>query len=267
MKKMMKSKRVMMASVVMLVMSMGVTSCSSCMSEWHTNTILSDGPKVTEVRQLTGFEEIEISGSPRVCYMQADSFSVQVKGLREAVDNILTDVQGKTLSIRNRGKIKLFNISLGDNEGLTVYVTSPDLTSVHLNGSGDFESKGRVDTDRMDIVLRGSGDIDMKDIICDCCEVELIGSGDISLGNVDAMETSAVLVGSGDVVMGLQRVKDTHLSLKGSGDIKADFKDGCGAVECELRGSGDISLKGMVQKFNYHKSGSGDIDIDRLTVK
>ena len=262
----MNAKRVMMACTVLLAMSMGMISCSSCMSEWKTQTIFSDGPQVTEVRQLAGFEEIEISGSPSVCYTQADSFSVCVKGTNEAVGNLLTEVDGKTLSIRNRGKIKLVNISFDDNNSLTVYVTSPDLTSIRLNGSGDFEAQGRVDTDKMDIVLRGSGDIDMKDIICDRCDVELIGSGDISLGSLDAVEASATLVGSGDVSLGLLHVKDTHLSLKGSGDINADFKEGCGAVECELRGSGDISLKGAVKKFNQHKSGSGDIDVDRLTV-
>ena len=263
----MNATRVMMASAVVLAISMGMISCSSCMSEWKTKTILSDGPQVTEVRQLEGFEEIEISGSPRICYTQADSFSVIVKGTREAVDNILTEVDGKTLGIRNRGKINLVNVSIDDSNSLTVYVTSPDLTGVRLNGSGDFEAKGRVDTDKMDIVLRGSGDIDMKNLICDRCGVELIGSGDISLGSVDALETTVVLVGSGDVSLGLLRVKDTFLSLKGSGDIKADFKGDCGTVECELRGSGDISLKGTVKKFNQHKSGSGDIDINRLTVK
>ena len=267
MKQMMKAKRVMMASAAVLAMSMGMTSCSSCMSELKGNTVFSSGPQVTDVRQLKGFDEIEISGSPRVCYTQADSFSVRVKGTREAVDNLLTDVDGKTLSIRNRGKINLINISFDDNNSLTVYVTSPDLTSIRLSGSGDFEANGQVDTDRMDIVLRGSGDIDMKDIICDRCDVELIGSGDISLGNLEALDASAALVGSGDIKLGLLRVKDTHLSLKGSGDIQADFREGCVAVDCELRGSGDISLKGGVKKFNQRKIGSGDIDIDRLTVK
>ena len=267
MKQMMNAKRVIMGSAVVLTMSMGMASCSSCMSEWKTKSFLPNGPQVTEARQLSGFEEIEISGSPRVCYTQADSFSVRVKGAREAVDNILTDVDGKTLSIRNRGKINLINISFDDYNGLTVYVTSPDLTSIRLSGSGDFVAKDRVDTDRMDIVLRGSGDIDMKDIICDRCEVELIGSGDISLGSLETLNASAVLVGSGDMTLGLRRVKDTSLLLKGSGDIEADFSEGCGAVDCELRGSGDITLKGTVKKFSRHKSGSGDIDIDGLTVK
>ena len=227
---------------------------------------LDNGPTVTEVRPLKGFEEIEISGSPRVCYTQADSFSVRVKGAKASVENILTDVNDKILTIRNRGKISLVNISFDDDD-LTVYVSSPDLTAIRLNGSGDFESEGKIDTDRMDIVLRGSGDIDVKNLICDRCEVELIGSGDIDVSHLDAVEASASLVGSGDLNLGLMRVKNTWLSLKGSGDIDADFREDCGAVECELRGSGDISLKGTVRKFSHHKSGSGDIDFSHLTVK
>ena len=259
----MNAKQMMTTSAMVLVMLTGVTSCKS---EWMKMSVLDNGPKLTEVRPLKGFEEIEISGSPRVCYTQADSFSVRINGTREAIDNILTDVNDKTLTIRNRGKISLVNISFND-ESLTVYVTSPDLTAIRLNGSGDFEASGRVDTDRMDIVLRGSGDIDMQDIICDHCDVELIGSGDIDVASLDAVETSATLIGSGDLSLGLKRVKDTTLSLKGSGDIDAEFKEGCGAVNCELRGSGDITLKGSVHKFDSHKYGSGDINVDQLNVK
>ncbi len=257
-------KRMMMASAVVLAMSMGLTSCKT---EWKRINVMDDGPKLTESRPLKGFEEIEISGSPRVCYTQADSFSVRVKGTKTGIENILTDVDGKTLTIRNRGKISLVNISFSDDDALTVYVTSPDLTAIRLNGSGDFESDSRIDTDRLDIVLRGSGDIDVKDVICDRCEVELIGSGDINVTNMEAIETSASLVGSGDLNLGLMRVKDTWLSLKGSGDIEADFREDCGRLECELRGSGDITVKGSVRQFDSHKNGSGDIHIDRLNVK
>ena len=260
----MNAKRMMMAGAVVLAMSMGLTSCKT---EWKRINVMDDGPKLTESRPLKGFEEIEIIGSPRVCYTQADSFSVLVKGTKTGIENILTDVDGKTLTIRNRGKISLVNISFSDDDALTVYVTSPDLTAIRLNGSGDFESDSRIDTDRLDIVLRGSGDIDIKDVICDRCEVELIGSGDINVTNMEAIETSASLVGSGDLNLGLMRVKDTWLSLKGSGDIEADFREDCGRLECELRGSGDITVKGSVRQFDSHKNGSGDIHIDRLNVK
>ena len=264
MKRVMNVMRMVMAGAVALAMMIGVTSCKT---EWRKISVMDDGPKLTEVRPLKGFEEIEINGSPRVCYTQADSFSVRVRGTKTGIENILTEVDGRTLTIRNRGKISLVNISFSDDDALTVFVTSPDLTAIRLNGSGDFESDGRIDTDRMDIILRGSGDIDVKDIICDRCEVELIGSGDLNVANMEAVEASASLVGSGDINLGLSRVKDTRLSLKGSGDIDAEFKNDCGALECELRGSGDISLKGSVRKFDSHKNGSGDIHIDRLNVK
>jgi hypothetical protein len=55
--------------------------------------------------------------------------------------------------------------------------------------------------------------------------------------------------------------------LKGSGDISADFEKGCKKVECELRGSGDISLKGNVEHFSKQKSGSGDIEYHKLTIE
>lgn len=264
MKRVMIVKRMMMAGAMVLAMLMGLTSCKT---EWKRINVMDDGPKLTVSRPLKGFEEIEINGSPRVCYTQADSFSVRIKGTKTGIENILTDVNDKTLTIRNRGKISLVNISFSDDDALTVYVTSPDLTAIRLNGSGDFESDGKIDTDRMDIVLRGSGDIDVKDMICDRCEVELIGSGDINMSNLETVEASASLVGSGDINLGLKRVKDTWLSLKGSGDIEADFREGCGSVECELRGSGDITVKGSVHQYDYHKYGSGDIHIDRLNVK
>lgn len=250
-------------SGVMMVLAITMTSCVSC---WNEQTLLSVDI-TTEQRQLTGFEEIEINGSPTIYYTQTDSFSVKVKGPEEYVKNILTEVDGKTLVIRNKGKLGMFNIQLGDDDELAVYVTSPDLIGIRLNGSGDFISKQRIDTDKMDILLRGSGDINVKDIICDRCEVELIGSGDIDLDHIDTKGLSASLVGSGDIGLHLWNTADTRLALKGSGDIDATFQENCDAVKCELRGSGDITLKGKVKRFSKEQSGSGDVSVGQLSVQ
>ena len=89
----------------------------------------------------------------------------------------------------------------------------------------------------------------------------------IDFDRVDTREASAVLVGSGDIDLKLLRTASTRLSLKGSGDIDAQFSEGCGSVACELRGSGDINLEGQVHQFTKQKSGSGDINTDRLTIR
>lgn len=252
----------MMHSVVLLAC---VLMCSSCMNERKLMSVF-DSEKITERRAHDGFERIEILGSPTVYYAQADSFSVCVKGPKSMVDDIITEVDGHTLKVRNRGKIGIFNISVGDDDQTAVYVTSPDLTRVQLNGSGDFISNGRIDTDRAAFVLRGSGDIDVEDVICDECEVELVGSGDFDINRLEAKDVSVSLIGSGDIEVNLWNVTSTSIALKGSGDIETVFKEGCRHVDCELQGSGDIKLAGAVSRFNQHKVGSGNIDSSRLIV-
>ena len=215
---------------------------------------------------MKDFERIEVNGSPTVHFTQADSFSVVVNAPNDIIEDIITEKQGNTLVVRNRGKMGIFNVSFNGDAEMAVYVTSPDLVDVLVNGSGDFLCDGSIDTDKIDITLRGSGDINIRDLICDRCKVELIGSGDVSLDRLEAKEVTGLLIGSGDLDMKLRKVDDTRLALKGSGDIEAGFADGCRSVECQLQGSGDISLSGRVAHFKGDKNGSGDISIDELLV-
>lgn len=250
----------------LVALAVVLMSATSCVKTSHSLP-LDEGQRVTESRFLKGFEKIEIVGSPTVYYTQADSFSVEVTGPENYIEDILTEVNAKSLVIRNRGKMGVVNFQLNGSNKISVHVTSPDLIAISLNGSGDFISQQRIDTDNMDISLRGSGDIDIADLICDRCDINLIGSGDIDLKRLEAQRTAASLIGSGDIDLKLNNVLNTFLALKGSGDISADFAKGCKKVECELRGSGDISLKGNVEHFSKQKSGSGDIEYHKLTIE
>ena len=255
----MKRKQLFLTGILLMAVAMLSMSCVNM-------KIGMDGDVVSEYRSLKGFEKIEINGSPNVYYTQADSFTVKVRGPKDGLENILTEVNDGTLSIRNRGKIGVVNIVIHDEDQAEVFVTSPDLVSVRLSGSGDFTSENRVDTDQMEIVLRGSGDMNVKDLICDACRVELMGSGNIDVNRLEAKESDVTLIGSGDIFINQYQVLSTRLGLKGSGDIEVDFNEGCQAVDCELRGSGDITLRGVVSRFSQQKTGSGDIDIDHLKM-
>ena len=264
----MKAKQSLMASLLVLVMAQTIVSCVSCVSCGRNGMEVFDGgPEVTQVRPLKFFDKIEIFGSPTVCYSQSDSFSVKVEGPERLVDDIITKVEGGTLSIRNKGKIGMVNINFGNMGDVVVYVKSPDLVSVSLNGSGDFISKNRIDTDEMRVVLRGSGDMTFNDILCDHCTTELTGSGDIDVQRLESITSSVTLIGSGDVDVFQWNVRETDITLRGSGDIAVRFDGDCKKVDCQLVGSGDISLRGKVERFSQQKSGSGDIDTDKLIIE
>ena len=90
---------------------------------------------------------------------------------------------------------------------------------------------------------------------------------DIDLDRLDTKDLSASLIGSGDIGLHLWNTAETRLALKGSGDIDASFHQNCDAVACELRGSGDITLKGEVKHFSKEKSGSGDVSVGQLSIR
>lgn len=257
----MKAKQYLMYNGLLLMVVLGMTSCVRC-----ERTITLDDQTV-EWRHLRNFERIEIIGSPTVVYTQADTFGVRIEGPENLIPRILTDTDNGTLYVRNKGKMGFINFTVGDKSDVTVYVSSPDLIGVLVSGSGDFISRKRVDTDTMNIVLRGSGDIQFENIICDASSMELVGSGDVCINHLDARKSTASLVGSGDINITQANVLDTDLSLRGSGDIVVNFLEGCRSAQCQLSGSGDITLKGTLTHYDSHKSGSGDIDTGDLRIR
>lgn len=217
-----------------------------------------------EQRPTKSFERIRLQGSPDIKYAQGKTCSVRVKAPQNIIKNIETRVEGNCLIVSMKNN-RFFSFSSIKGGEVTVYVTSPDLIGVEVQGSGDFECKSLLDTDNMEVSLRGSGDVNFADIICDRIKTSLVGSGDIEIKNVTAQQSSVELVGSGDVKIKQNKVKQTQLELKGSGDIKISCNN-CDVVNCRLVGSGDITLSGTVKKLNRSTRGSGDIETGGLRI-
>lgn len=229
------------------------------------------GKRVAKKMPLNGFERIEVNGVVDVKYVQSDSFFVRVSAPERLASKVTARVEGRQLIVGSDGadgQLNLQNLTININhdDGIVFYVGSPDLTAVTVNGSGDFECEQRLDTDRLSILLKGSGDVEFHDIICDHITVSLIGSGDVEVKHVEAQTSSVELIGSGDVEMGLYKVGETRLQLRGSGDIEASFAD-CRQVEAHIAGSGDIELKGDVDRLTSSVAGSGDLHTKKLRVK
>ena len=232
-----------MKKVLLAVLTLGMLTSCAChglrVNYSHTE------PQAEQQRQIQGFERIELLGSLDVKYEQTDSFSVVVKAPVEVINDVETRVEGDKLVVNMKGSNKFLNIGVADSRDVTVYVTSPDFLGIELRGSGDFECRQLLDTDNLDISLKGSGDIGFNDIVCDQVNVSLVGSGDVKLKHVKALRS--------------------FVDLVGSGDVKVNFDDS-GSVESRLTGSGDITLSGSVKDYKSNVRGSGDMHTDGLVV-
>ena len=233
-----------------------------------TQVKFSMGDKATaeEQRELSGFERIEQLGSLDVKYRQGGAFSVRVEAPKDVIKDVETIVRGNCLVVKMKGEGSVVNFGVADSDGVTVYVTSPDFLGIELKGSGDFTCEGPLDTDNLDIWLKGSGDITFYEVICDRADIQLVGSGDVKVKQLTAQQTAVEVVGSGDVEVAQRQVEQTSIELKGSGDIKMSCTQ-CGSVSTRLMGSGDITLKGDVATLDSSTRGSGDTDTDKLTIR
>lgn len=244
-----------------IAMAALMTSCIS------VQEIKSDKPVKSEKRHVQPFERVRLFGSPTIYYAQTNQVSLRVEAPEDLLEFVETEVSDSCLTVKMKDTPKsvISSIRFVDNNEVKVYVTSPDLIDVSLYGSGDFKADNHIDTDNLKVELKGSGNIDFADIVCDQIKTTLIGSGDVSIGHVTAVSSAIELVGSGDIDINHESTGRIDIMLKGSGDIKAGFQ-GCGDVVSELRGSGDITLFGDVRSLQNHSIGSGSYHTKQLKM-
>lgn len=213
---------------------------SSCFNRESSDS----GREITSVRSVHPFDHIEIKGLCDVKYKQGDSFGVKIVGNKDMVNHILTEFDGRKLSIKpTDGKM---NFSLRRRKRIpVVYVTSPDLVGIRMEGAGDFEVEGLLDTDTLKVYLKGAGDVDLNRVICDEAYITLMGMGDIDIDGLTAQRS--VLV------------------LKGVGDVDINFENS-GTAVCRLQGVGDIKLSGDLKNLQKTVKGTGSVNVKNLRL-
>lgn len=265
-----------------LLFSAIVVLCSLCFACSSTKGNVGTDAKIVKVqRSVSYFSKVELYGSPDVKFVQGKTAPMRIVGPKMLVDDVVVEQNGETLIIKQKSS----QGNWGHKAHLTIYISSPDLTSIMVKGAGEFDVSGKLDTDHLDVTLIGSGDVDLENVIADDAKLRLVGSGDIKAKTIDvniaAMElqgsgdmeieqlktnnANVTLKGSGDIKANLLKVKQTDVSLLGSGDVDIQFND-CASANCVLKGSGDIKLKGSLRSLSQNKSGSGDIHTDQLVV-
>lgn len=218
---------------------LGAALLTSCYYEQRRQ-----GPQVTSVRGVRPFNRIEVRGVCDVKYEQGDTFAVRVVGRRERVNSVRTTFVGQTLFVDMDNRDKLMSIGRWRHAPV-IYVTSPDLLSVRLLGAGDFEAPGTVDTDTLDVYLKGVGDVTFGHVVCDAFRGTVYGTGDMDIKRLTATQSD--------------------LLLQGVGDLDVNFRN-CGTARCTLRGTGDIELSGTLRRLVKTVQSTGDIDTEKLTV-
>jgi hypothetical protein len=209
------------------------------------------GQPVTERRNIKDFNELLNTTSLDVVYRKADSVSVSITAESNLMEHIVTSVSGGRLEIKTNPRNSCFNFRMRP----VVMVTSPQLSSIEITGSGSIEADTLL-APAIELRSTASGNLYAVHVVTTGLKIGMTGSGDISILNTTCNETDFTLTGSGNLQISGKSEKGT-MKVTGSGDIKSSDMIITTANET-ITGSGNIYTT-VTNTLNAVISGSGNI--------
>ena len=205
------------------------------------------------------FDAVDIGDAFKVIYDQGAKHSVRIEATEQALKEMTVYVKDHELRIRK--SVAKPTVSFKD---VKVYVTSPDIQSIELAGSGLFAASNPITASKdLDVDVAGSGKVLLTAVTCHDTNLEIAGSGDIEIGNLKANDVETDIAGSGNINLGVMSCKDFTIDIAGSGDVNSDNIN-AENVNVDIAGSGNVNLKGAIRNLTKDIAGSGKVNVTAL---
>ena len=228
--------------LLLVVVLLTFTACSALVTK-------GSGDLITETRQVSNFNRIDLSGVGEVIVTQDGNESLSIETDDNVMKHIKVEVKNGTLTL---GFEEGFNLIVPSR--LIFHVGVDDLTGLTISGSGDVESD-MVKTDRLDVNVSGSGDVQIADLTASDVTARISGSGEIDLAG-EAAAQDITMSGSGKYLAGDLCSKSVKVSVSGSGDATVCAT---GTLDANISGSGSVNYYGR-PTVNSSSSGSGKVN-------
>lgn len=205
------------------------TALASKNSNWKGDRIkIGSGKIITVERSIQPFDKIESNGAFDIEVLAGDKLKIEITFYENIIEYIETKVEGGTLYLGT-------DISLSSSHYCKVTIVTPELVELssrgsgntyiehpggqsfecNLYGSGDITIVGKVD--ELDIILKGSGEIDTRNLETSDAVVEIFGSGSVDVFASQSID--ATIFGSGDIRYYGNPLESTT-KVQGSGEIR-----------------------------------------------
>lgn len=204
-------------------------------------------------RKVASFSEVALR-IPAIVYIeQGDKQSVEIVAKSSTIEDIITEVKGRTLNIKFPNE-RFFRKKLEYGK-IEIFITVPEVDGLSISGSGDIVAE-EIRTRILDLAVSGSGDIVIDELQAKRVSSSISGSGDITIkeGGV-ADDFSVSISGSGNVKAIGFEANDVVVRVSGSGDCSISSN---GSIKARVAGSGNINYKGN-PSIDSSVAGSGRV--------
>jgi len=220
----------------------------------HTEHIQGSGVIISKNYNVKDFNKLQLK-IPAQVYLTQGSYgsapNVTIVGDDNILDMVNASVEDGTLVLRYAPDYRFWNF--WNDNGLKVYITTPNINSIQVDGAGSIKSSSPIVTDNMKILISGAGDVDMN-IVASNLDTDISGFGNLRL-NGTANEYHVTISGAGDIEAYDLSTKNTTIQVSGSGDAHVNVS---GNLDVSISGAGDVKYLGNPQVVE-HISGAGSI--------
>ncbi len=218
-----------------------LSSCEDCIE--GNGKLTSKTIKVGDVKQ------IKLSGDANVVLTtdSSASGSIKIEGESNIIDVFQFDESGKSLKIKTEPCIR-------NHETVTITIPVKMIEMLTINGSGNFSSKSKLKASDLELVVNGSGNIELQ-VDAGNVSNQINGSGSIILKGT-AQSHKTVINGSGNLEASDFATGAVHITINGSGDCKVLATT---ALSVKVRGSGNVYYKGS-PNISTEVKGSGSVE-------
>jgi hypothetical protein len=201
--------------------------------------LLGSAAQAAERRySITDFDKIRVVGASRVIIETGRATTARAVGERDALDLLSIEALDRMLTIQPVGGTVATD-ARALAKPVTIYITTPLLTTAKLNGSGAI-SIATLRGTQADVSLTGSGQISVAKVVADNLNARLSGSGTLTLAG-KALKVNANIKGSGSVAAGSLNVADLKLTAASSGTIGMSASRAASVIST---GSGTVAITG-----------------------
>lgn len=193
--------------------------------------VRGNGKIISEQRSVNSARKIRLAGSYDVELMQGPVTSVKIETDENLLPYIVTAEEDGSLVIRSKD-----HENLDPTRHIRVYITTDQLESINLVGSGNIIGKSK---------FIGENELNMR----------ITGSGDINI-EVNTPKVTSEIAGSGNIIISGE-TKDEKINIEGHGNYKAENLKAENA-EVHIAGSGDVNVFAE-NKLVIHIAGSGNV--------
>ncbi|MBM6782365.1 GIN domain-containing protein [Bacteroides mediterraneensis] len=183
--------------------------CATCISAKG-----SSEDKVSETRSVSAFHSIEVESVASVYFTQSNTYSLRVEGEKRWVNQTKCTVKDGVLLITwaEKGQKTTKNVN-----GLSIYVSAPDLQEVTFEGVGSFNCKSRLNLKDVKFDVQGVGSLKVADLHARNVKIDLegVGSGELT---VDCDQLDASVEGVGSLTLS-GKARSAHISKDGIGSV------------------------------------------------